>query len=365
MKNLFYWFKYKRLVFKIPILGILCVIVYMYLNENFIENKVAHIYIDQATTPTLFQMVDAIKRPSKNPKLFIWHRFKQLPKDNSLLKQLNAHMVNAYSVCELCYPQKIEFAKNEIKEFYKKYKNYTFIFHINLSHALGYYEILSVFPKYKIKAIYMYEDSIGRSYWDKSTIKILQEFANMYPIVLKMTKIESMSLDADFLSYPIEEIDPHRLAENLSNEEKNKLATLIGLKTEDLLELRKQSHVVVFLDDPNLSKERTINVIENLIKKDALLKDKLWIYKNHPRVKGASESYKVIASKFRHLDLPSYIPAEIMILFGINLSLIGYGSSTFFSFNKNEILCYMKRTTKEYYLLLLKQIGKVDSCNLF
>ena len=320
--------------------------------------KTAHIYVDLASIPALLQMVDAVKQPADDPKLFIWKRFHTLPPDDLTLKELNGTMPDAKSLGEQNYDLFIDFVDEHVTDFYQKYPDYMFVIHLNLFHSKNRSgHIFDIIPEKQIQSVHLYEDAIGRSYWDGGTERTFLAFnETSAPKYLHFGGFVSKQLSLTENQLILE--DFQEIEKTLSVKQKSQIAKFVGFDSSQLSQIYLKRPTAVFLDDPSLTVEKAEMFLEKLMK-DKRLKTYTWLYKNHPRVSEKTEVFELLNKLFPTvLPLPNAMPLESLILCGYRPTYIaGYGSSVFFSFKAEQILGYIKRNYLETYLHPLLELG--------
>ena len=322
------------------------------------ENKnacIAHVYIDLATIPSLFQMVDAVQRNEEDPKIFFWKRFPALESDNRLLKEMNAQMISCDFLGEFDYDEFNDLIDLHLKKFYEQYPDYQYVIHLSAYHALersGHF--FDIIPEGQIKSIHLYDDSIGHSLWEEANYISYKEFSKKFE-----TYFHVAYYDPKVLPIEKEKIIPMDISVKLSNDQRKKIMVLTGLNIDEIAPLFEHKPVAVFLDDPNLEPETAEKFIEKLIKTNPEVRNYTWLYKNHPRVNFSGDVLDILKQHFEIvIIIPNFIPLETFILIGLSPDYIaGYGSSVFYSFKKEQILGYIKRRKYETYMSFLLDLG--------
>ena len=138
--------------------------------------KIAHVYIDLASVPAVFQMIDALTQNPNDPKFIILKRFKALDNNDTVLKSINAQMIDATFLGEKKYEEFSELINKSLLDFYKKHNDFHFIIHFNLHHVPEYKDFFQIIPANQIIGVHLYEDSLGRSLWDAKSFFIYKNF---------------------------------------------------------------------------------------------------------------------------------------------------------------------------------------------
>lgn len=317
--------------------------------DSSITHKTAHIYVDLASIPTLLQAADAITQRSTDPKLIFFKRIKALEPNDEVLLSINAKMVDAKFLGETNYAKFSELIDRNVIPFYKEYSDHNFIVHLNAHHIERSGNILQIIPKDKVKEIHLYDDSIGRSLWDRGTYGNYKELTKDYTVYFHASFYDSKV-------FPIKTdkmipVDFQKKASELSDEKREMLAKIVGLDISKVKTMFKNRAVAVFVDDPKLNIETTEALIQKVIKEKPDIKNYAWLYKQHPRVSHSGAVRDILNNYFKNiLDIPNSVPLEVLFLIGLTPDYImGYGSSVFFSFKKEQILGYIQRPVLEIY----------------
>ena len=323
------------------------------------SGKTAHIYIDLATLPALLQMADAVKQPQEDPKLFIWKRFKPLDARDELLQTLNAKMVDTQFLSESNYDLFIFLVNENLKNFYNKYRDHSFIIHLNAVHIPKSGDVFDIIPENQIKTVHLYEDAIGISMWYKYMLYPAMGFIHKLPTYMHLGhyNLKNLAISED----KIITFNFQNEASKLSESQKQMVAKLVGLDMEKVKKIFQHRPVAVFLDDPRLDVQSATSFVEFLIKTHGNdITTYNWIYKNHPRITD-STNFELIKKFFPNTEkLDNQIPLEVLILTGYTPDYIaGYGTSVFYSFDRPQILGYIKRFKDEIYMKYLRQLGKI------
>ena len=319
--------------------------------------KTAHIYIDFASVPTVFQIADALRQNPTDPKLFMFKRLKALDANDDVLKSINAEMLDPKYLKRFDKFSR-QWIDSNLLTFYNRYPDYHFIIHLNAValYDSGHFE--KIIPKNQLKALHFYDDSVGRSLWDQTFIKDYTIFAKRFPTYAHIGYYDFKKLPIDpshvFL------MDFRELASILSPVQKKKMAHIIGIDYEQAQNTFKKRPIVFFVDDPNLKSESAEKFIQKILKQYPDSQNYYWLYKNHPRIPHPSPNLSILQKYFKNVSVvPNKIPLESFLSIGFPIDYVaGYGSSIFYSFKKEQVLGYIRRIKGEYYepLLLLMDI---------
>ncbi len=309
------------------------------------EKPLAHIYVDIASTPSLFQMVDLIQRPENEPKYAAWIRFTH-PVSKDTLRRINLQK----SLIKDGNPNYLNVIKKELSAFYQKYKNYDFTIHLNYHQKWMWDSILNIIPKNQVKNLYFYEDSIGYFLWkgwNASSISYIKNYPTIFcfshhDVVLKKYPV--------FRSLHTQQQNIFNQVFHMDDSKKEILYQLSGLDNNILSKLVNGREYVVFLDDPNMNIKSAFSFLDNIMYQNPELRSMHWIYKNHPRGGRFRKTLDVLRSRVSSvIVIPEKIPFELLIIAGLNPKYVfGYSSSTFFSLNQKNILGYMPRPYDPY-----------------
>ncbi len=321
---------------------------------------VAHIYVDPATTPALFQMMDLVDQSHSDPKYVAWRRYTVFFR-NKLKTRLNVtpSSVKPYTSNK----DFVQLITNEINSFYRQHPGYVFVIHANVEHPWFLNPILKVIPKNQIKHIYLYEDSIGRTIWEGISSHFWPVFLK-YPTTYRLSYIDHLLTKFPRSKTFFQEVMISDI-EKLSQRERKLLYALTGLDRESIAHLFRNKPIGIFFDDCNLKADEVAPFFEQKVVMDSRFQKITWLYKNHPRCpqKGPFwEKLKKYAPDAH--TLPPKMPYEILIMAGLNPDYVaGYSSSVFFSVQPEQVLCYIERP-KDTYLSVLKNMGIISDENI-
>lgn len=319
----------------------------------FISPKVAHIYLDPASTPALFQMIDLLHQLPEEPKFVAWRRYTHaLP-----TKLLSSHHITRSEITADTSDYSFQqITKREIKLFYQKYPRAIFVIHGNMYHPWSFESALSVIPKEQIKKLHLYEDSVGRVLWEGCT-SILTHYAPKWPTVYHMAFLkQAKSMCPEVTSLTLEETEWMRLKKGLGKSLKTVLYYLTGLEEKTVRALYGKGEVIVFLDDTAVRPDKLRMWLKEKLDEYPELKNAVWLYKNHPRFRGRGPSWGVLKSMgLKVHPLPSKMPFEVLILADLMPRYVmGYSSSVFFSVPPERVLGYIRRQHDPYLPILKK-----------
>lgn len=316
---------------------------------------IAHIYLDPASTPALFQMTDLVQQPAEAPKYVAWRRYThELPQH--LLTQLNIQRSTiSGSVSNATFRETV---KQEIKDFYRQYPHYQFVIHGNMFHLWSFVPALAVIPKNQVKSLHLYEDSIGRILWNGcSTLRI--DYAQNWPTVFRVAfwdEVKKSCPEQSDLTF--QETNLFQLKDTLSSVEKKNVYALAGFDEKTIRPLFENGAVAVYLDDQAINMDKLLAWLTQEIKAKPELEQATWLYKNHPRLGWHGHAWEPLKNNLKKIEaLPFKVPFEILILADlIPQYVLGYGSSSFFSVPTGHVLGYIKRPY-DPYVPVLKKLG--------
>ena len=345
--------------------------------------KVAHIYVDLASTPTLLQMVDMIRQDAKEEKLMLWNRIRNIGDRVDLSK---------YNMKEISFDSDTEIRKDNkdfgtlmsnIYEFTKNHVNYRYIIHANVDHMELLVPILQYIPENMIKHIHLYEDSIGKAVMKKQAVSYKAEdikeairtvgnidynyyrynLHKIYPVTYHLAfkyYIENSPTMQNFRTVVptdlIEDVNIHNIAKSLTDVEKQKLSELLGINIEDF---NKESNIVIFAlgyMENNQGNNAQIELLR-FIKQSVKDKNYTWFYKEHPWLTNDTYLSDVIKREFPDMkEIRKDIPLEVLILLGgKSFKFAGYSSSIFMTVPPKDIIYYVRRPKDVYLPFLFEQ----------
>lgn len=323
---------------------------------------VAHVYIDVASTPTLFQMIDLVKQPKDEPKYALWRRYVH-PLSQQFLNSINLQRSALHTQVMNNEAKKI--IKRELREFYDKNPGHLFVIHANMLHNWAVSAVLEVIPRNRIQMLYLYEDSVAHTLW-RPWNKRDENYVKLYPTIYRVTFMNRVHREFPRLRNKLymEEMN-FRTAVKLEPEQKDILYKLVGFDEKLFVDLFKNKPVGIFLDELDMDADKVTTYWENMLKNNAELQNIQWIYKNHPRGSKFGPSYEKLAKIVPNIQAVSEkIPFEIMLIAGFAPDYVfGYSSSVFFSLDKKQVVGYVERPN-DLYLPILKDLGIIDRSNL-
>lgn len=330
--------------------------------------SVIHIYSDEATIPALLQMIDMIHQPANEPKLLIWNRFRNIDSYTTLLP---------FSAQPIKWNISFE---EQIQTFVNSYPTHRIVFHYNIAHEERLNTFLNIIPPERIKAIHAYEDAAGWLWWNRSRDKRIQDNPP-YPVIYHVLKASLFSqpacttmpychqLQTLFKGKIVQEIDFKKLAKKLTKNEKEKLYQLLNLDIKTLESLFSKHPTLLFISSLNWeSSQMDINQIylfkeicAQNIKSQTHEKPYTWLLKSHPSYLLGETTFQYLRKNCPGLvEIPAYLPFEILILAGLTPDkTAGYSSSLFFNLDSDDILFYLPRINNPY-LPILKELKKIN-----
>lgn len=321
---------------------------------------VAHIYIDPASTPALFQMMDMVTQSSEEPKYVAWRRYMAFfPK--KLISPLNITVSSVKpSTSNNDFVQLIQ---KEVKLFYRQHSDHVFVIHANIEHPWFFNPVLRIIPKDRVKHVYFYEDSIGRTLWEGLTSKFFSFFGK-YPITYRIGYTDRFLKSFPQWKQFVQNVSIMDF-KKLSDKQKGYLYALAGLDKDKLSSFFNDRPVGIFFDDCNLQVDQVAPFFEKRIVENPKLKKINWLYKNHPRCAIEGPFWEKLKHYFPDVQLlPNKMPWEILLMAGLAPDYVcGYSSSVFFSVKPEQVLCYIERPGDKY-LPLLKKMGIVSDKNI-
>ena len=338
-----------------------------------------HVYMDTATGPAFLQMIDFIKRP-KTKKIIAWYFFQEISSRINL-ESFNAIEINYY---QTSFRKRLDMLLNqtlkEINQALTENPNTRLVFHTNVYYA-GYLlnPLLEHLNKTKVKHIYLYEDGYGNTagskkllYTDFNPLKIPDNIWNetyafymhqRYPTTYNIAFAKDIFQDpqlqnlTNFIGPYIKNVDFNEIIKNLTLDEKQVLANLVGFPQQKWHEKFKNcSRPNVILLGPHPQNEteqkRQIKLFSDILSNT----DYCWFFKPHPSP-FAQNFTNELKKRFPKLEIiDASIPAEIFLLTDTMPDFIaGYSSSVFYAMPKEKILFYISRPHDTYLDLLLKK----------
>lgn len=321
---------------------------------------VAHIYIDPASTPALFQMMDMVTQSSEEPKYVAWRRYMAFfPK--KLISPLNITVSSVKpSTSNNDFVQLIQ---KEVKLFYRQHSDHVFVIHVNVSHPWFFNPVLRIIPKDRVKHVYFYEDSIGRTIWDGIASGFLSTFLK-YPVTYRLSYTEYLLERLPALKGFLQEVMISD-AQKLSEKQRNRLYVLAGLNKDLVSSFFDKKPVGLFLDDCNLKTDAVAPCFQQKVVMNSEFQNINWLYKNHPRCAIEGPFWEKLKHYFPDVQLlPNKMPYEVLLMAGLVPDYVcGYSSSVFFSATPEQVLCYIERPGDKY-LPLLKKMGIISDKNI-
>ncbi|MBR2137352.1 MAG: hypothetical protein IJ852_05285 [Alphaproteobacteria bacterium] len=325
--------------------------------------EVCHVYIDLASTPSLMQAVNAVQMPEQDYKLLLLKRFHS--RFSEALKKHRIKVIGAPQLGNRDYDEFAQIIDENLIRFYLKHPKAQYHIHLNAFHTMRSGHVFDIIPPKQIKSIHLYEDSYGRTLWDQD---ILEEFFVQF---LKAPVFLHIGLKSQAASHRIKEkyiIQKtwRQMEAELTDAQKTLIAQIIGIDIAQMNIMFKDKPVAVFFDDPALTAEESRKFLQKLSENKEIKKIH-WLYKNHPRRGDVGDSYEILRQFVGKAEIiPSKIPFEAFYLLGMKTDFAaGYGSSVFFSFDKGQILGYIKRKFWEAYLNPLLELGILSADKIY
>ncbi len=341
-----------------------------------------HIFFENiGTTPALGGMLHYVDLPKSDVKIIGWHRFPR--PDEQQLQGLNTYWIDVPKN-EMFYKRGKNVFINAIKEIIKKHPNsplyvYTGIYQVSLITDLA-----ENFPENEIKHVHLYEDGVfnwrvaplQRFIFDPYPIKkiigarqnkTLDEIKNIplgdfIPITYHIAGFNQLSQNKEnvFQRFCSEQklngidFDIWKLREQLTEEQKLLLFCLSGFEYEKLKFLKDKKFFLFSAGhvhkDIKIRWKQTPENMMLILKKaragvyGSIPEDIIWVYKLHPSL-GITDLSPYIRNEFPDMiEIPSWIPYELLIIAGIDPEqLVVSGSSFVFWINNDKILKYISQ----------------------
>lgn len=324
-------------------------------------------------------MTDFIKRP-KTKKIIAWYFFQKISSRINL-DSFNAIEINYY---QTSFRKRLDMllsqTQKEINQALKENPNAQLVFHTNVYYA-GYLlnPLLEHLDKTKVKHIYLYEDGYGNTagskkllYTDFNPIKkpnniwnetyafyMHQRYPTTYNVAFAKDIFQDQQLQnlTNFIGPYIKNVDFDEIVKNLTLDEKQVLASLVGfpqLKWHEKFKNCSRPSVILLGPYPQneTQQKRQIKLFSDILSNT----DYCWFFKPHPSPFAQSFTNE-LKKRFPKLEIiDASIPAEIFLLTDTMPDFIaGYSSSVFYAMPKEKILFYISRPRDTYLDLLLKK----------
>lgn len=334
---------------------------------GFFKPKTIHIYLDKATLPSVLQMIDIVTQPANEPKFIAWNRLKNVKK-TARLSSLSA---TALDWDKPYTPQ--------LLTFINKNPQTQVVIHYNKLHDDLFREIIEQIPLSRIKMVHSYEDATGY-FWYEEDSKTQIKKGIRYPVTyhflnasyLKKKKCDNtprcIELREIFKNKPVQEINLKKSIKNLSESQKKQIYNLANVDIRPLKKEFSQHPNILFVSGFNWKNNQfdfnQLFLLRQLCPSSQNIKNKKpyhLFYKSHPD-QSAMAYLNASAKKIcpQLIEIPAHIPFEILIIADLVPDKIaGYNSSLFFNVNPEDILFYIERNEKDYYLPFLKLFKKL------
>lgn len=345
--------------------------------------RIVHIYLDIATVPSLLQMVDYVNRPVKDKKYIAWRRFPDRAKYFNLANY-NTEQINLPQT-ESHYKAVYQATQEAILQIIATNPDKRYIIHANLRHPRFTLEsALKYIPPEKIQAIHLYEDGLGnllsvwRNYatssynWTDTCVRNIKDFQKgdidslrpqdvfclykLYPTTYHISFVDEMKKQDAFNDFfynitdeRIVPIDFNKIANELPDEKKKMLFTLVGFNEKKYREIIQGKRTVFYTQGWLQEQADNLLVVKifNALKKNELNdlmnnSNTLLFFKAHPATAAKTMQNELLADNPKAIFFPRSIPMEILIIAGLTPDyLLGYSSTIFFSFPNDKILYYL------------------------
>ena len=366
------------------------VVVFLYLGAiltSFIHSspvfknkpKPIHVFFEVlATQPALLGMVEMVKLPKDETKIFLWHRFPERSKLFDLNK-INAIEVSAPRVEGNVYERSNLIKK--IKEVLKEQPNAPLIIYTNMNNYNYLFdEFLRHFPKEQIEHVHLFEDGLGSLYsyldyfnsisYTKEDVELLKKYyyepdskvvqpkhaKYMMHTFLPVTyhffgyeKAKETLLSKSFFNAmagaTLKDIDYKNIAKELSSKQKQMLFKLIDFNYERYKKITEKTKLFLYVGgfyfrNVEIYRQAEAGHILELLKK---YPKHHFLIKPHPSY--SSHDKKQIMQKFfsnKIEFLNPQLPYEIFIIAGLEPDKIaGRGSSLFYTLTNDMLDSYV------------------------
>ena len=353
--------------------------------------RVAHIYLDSSSFPTLLQMMDVVKNRNKEPKLISWQRMTDITAKNSILKNAVVLPHVPYHLRE--YWERLE---HDLRHFVSQYPNAQFVVHLNKDQNRLVWLTLRLVPKQRIKELHLYEESFAHTTYQTSPIfhstqEAQRVLANhippkhfdpnlalsllpLYPqttvhLALPELALENKNVQQLRYAQRLEEVDFVKISKQLTKEQKQDLLTLNEI-TPDMLRPFQSGkptmlYTLTFMFGKRPEDEKQLDVLRKIFaKKSQWIKDPdqyTWLYKEHPWHARDTFLHDTISATWPSMHaLPKQVPLEVFLLTGyMPDKVFGYSSALFFALPADRILFFIRRPENDPYIPVLKKMKKI------
>lgn len=354
------------------------------------EVRLAYIYADTSSFPTLMQMVDLVKQDPSVPKFIMWKRMVNLNRKDPLFKEATIlkSSDNRY------HSQFIPNMHRHVQDFVNTYPNASFIIHLNKDQTRLIWAVLGSIPPERVKHIHFYEESYastafivsGPNIGPDKFLPILQEphapgvwsynyaysavkiFPSTFHLALHPAIKQKKFLKEALKNAKVQNVDFTEIAKSLTEQQKKDLLRINNIDEKTLAPFRAGKPVMLFtLGFFHGAKDKNreqINVLDQVYSgKTRFVKnpqDYVWMYKEHPWLSKDKFISRTLKKRFPAvIPIPKETPLEILFLTGyLPDKVFGFSSSLFFALPAENILFFMERIY-DPYVPILKQMGKL------
>ncbi len=354
------------------------------------EVRLAYIYADTSSFPTLLQMVDFVKQDPNAPKFIVWKRMVNLNFKDPLFKGTTILKLGD----KRYHPQFMPNLRRHVQDFVNTYPNASFIVHLNKDQTGLIWAVLGAIPTERVKHIHLYEESYASTSFilsgpilepDKFLPRLKDpktpgfwsynygySAAKIFPstfhlAVMPEAKQKKFLKDA-LKNAEVKNVDFKELAQSLTEEQKKDLLRLANIDENTLAPFRSGKPVMLFtlgfFHDAKDKNREQINVLNQVYAgKTRFVKnpqDYTWMYKEHPWLSKDKFIRKTLKKHFPAVvPIPKETPLEILFLTGyLPDKVFGFSSSLFFALPAENILFFMERH-HDPYVPILKETGQL------
>jgi len=352
--------------------------------------KLAHIYLDASSFPTLLQMLDLVQNQPQGPKLISWQRItdtkpiKKKIKNAKIVKHIPYHLAEYWPELE-----------EALRDFVAYYPNAQFIVHVNKDQNNLVWTVLRIVPRERIKELHLYEESFGHTSYQGSPLyspekaqQVLSGFRrpqhfepnlafsliSFYPQSVVHVALADMALKNPkakplHQAGRIEEVDWTKISQQLTPKQKQDLLELNHITPEILKPFTSNKPTVLytltFMFNKHNEDEKQLDVLRQIFSgKSKWFSDTekyTWMYKEHPwHVKDSYLHDNIVKNWPFMYGLPKQIPLEVFFLTGyMPDKVFGYSSALFFSIPAEKIAFYIRRPGIDPYIPILKKMHKI------
>lgn len=337
-----------------------------------LKQPVIRIYHDEATVPSLTQMVHILKENPKDAKFIAWKRFAHPNQD--VLSQINAQASDFDSTLTI---------EEQAETFIKKHPFSRIQVYYNISHPTMRAMVESHKLWRKRVSYNIYDDSPALIWINKDNDYVFDRIiyrpngAKNYSLApratfyfYKMDILKSPHCDnvkrckelKTMLNHKkVVSLDVKTIAQELSPQEKEKLYLLLGVDREKLQQTLSHRPFGVYVLGTNwLSMDlQQFALLEKLCQTTT---DVQWFYKAHPNLfmpQHLLDGLKQTCPNLQELD--ARMPFEVLFFLDLTPDIVaGFSSSLFFELDKKDIAFYLPRHEGEIYLNFLKELNILD-----